>query len=211
MFPSVWLSLAVPPRPDLHEELVEAAVASGLPLDITSLPGLWGGHMRGTSAVVSCTSDARYAAATDESHATDLIQAHLIETLSCLGREHLDFYFLRVRRAVEEFQISGALQALELARQEGHIRFLGIFCDGPSLATLGVWQFNDAFEVLLVPRSQEDSEAYKTLAPLARERRVGVVTSEPLAELRPTDHPVMVGVRTAAEVRQAIETGCVRQ
>lgn len=231
-FPSVWLSLSLPDRPDAYDDLIAAALASGAPIDVTSQPGLWGGRMRGTEAILSCVSSSHFENAHDESHATDLVQAHLIETLSCIGREYFDFYFLRVRRGVEEYQISGALQAMELARQEGHIRYLGICCDGPSLATMGVWQFHDAFDVLLVPRNHYDSEPYDTLAPMARERRVGIVTSRPLnwgyglpfaalpaslaSDVDPTlapavigafaqDHPVMVGVRSAEEVRLAIE------
>ena len=228
-FPSVWLSLSIPDRPDAHDDLVSAALATGAPIDVTSQPALWGGRMRGTEATLSCISNSHYEHATDEAHAADLLQAHLIETLSCIGREYFDFYFLRVRRAVEEYQLSGVLQAMEMARQEGHIRYLGICCDGPSLATLGVWQFHDAFDVLLVPRNHYDSEPYETLAPLARERRVGIVTSQPLnwgyglpflATAEGVDvpalaqsvvgdlarsHPVMVPVRSSDEVRRAVE------
>lgn len=127
--------------------------------------------MRGTEAIVSCLSSSALETATDSTHAVDLVHAHLIEVLSCLGREHLDFYFLRIRRMVEEFQLAGALEAMELARQEGHIRFLGLACDGPPLATLSVWQFHDAFDAVLIP----SAEAGKTLVPLARERRAGVL------------------------------------
>lgn len=229
-FPPVWLSLSIPDRPDAHDDLVAAALATGHPIDITSQPALWGGRMRGTEATLSCVSSSHYENATDEPHAADLLQAHLIETLSCVGREYFDFYFLRVRHRVEEYQLSGALQAMEMARQEGHIRYLGICCDGPSLATLGVWQFHDAFDVLLVPRNHYDPEPYETLAPLAKERRVGIVTSRPLnwgyglpflaTAKDDTDvhalgqavvgefaqsHPVMVGVRSGAEVRMAVE------
>ena len=137
--------------------------------------------MRGDDSLfLTQMSTSGYERANDDRHAGDLIQAHLIETLSSIGREWIDVYFLRVRRAVDEAQLSGALEAMELARQEGHIRYLGIVCDGSSLATLGMWQFHDAFDLLLVPRNHYDDEAYRTLAPLARERRVGVVTSRPL-------------------------------
>ena len=179
-FPSIWLSLSLPHDGGDLDALVRAALDSNAPIDITSLPALWGGKMRGTSAPIMMIGGSDFERATDETHACDLVQAHLIETLSSLGREHIDFYFLRVRMSVEEYQISGALQALELAKQEGHIGFIGICCDGPSLATMGTWQFHDAFELLLVPRNHYDSEAYDTLAPLANERRVGIVTSRPL-------------------------------
>lgn len=158
--------------------------------------------MRGADACLMALGGVDIERATDHNHASDLVQAHLIETLSAVGREYLDFYFLRVRRGLEEFQINGALEALEMAKQEGHVRYLGLCCDGPSLAVLGVWQFHDAFEVILIPRSQDDSEAYDTLAPVARERRVGIVTSQPLSE-RSSEHPVLVKVRTPEEVRLA--------
>jgi hypothetical protein len=230
-FPPVWLSLSLP-----HDggeapidALVGAARAANVPLDISGNPALWGGRLRGDNdAFLTQMSTAGYERANDDSHAGDLIQAHLIETLSSIGREWIDVYFLRVRRAVDEAQLSGALEAMEMARQEGHIRHLGIVCDGSSLATLGMWQFHDAFDLLLVPRNHHDDEAYRTLAPLARERRVGIVTSRPLnwgwglpfialegstptpglaqaaiADLA-QDHPVLVGVRTPDEVTQAL-------
>lgn len=234
-FPPVWLSLSLP-----HESgeapidaLVGAARDANVPLDLGGNPALWGGRLRGDDqAFLMQMSTSGYERATDDRHAEDLIQAHLIETLSAIGREWIDVYFLRVRRAVDEAQLSGALEAMEMARQEGHIRHLGIVCDGSSLATLGMWQFHDAFDLLLVPRNHHDDEAYRTLAPLAKERRVGVVTSRPLnwgwglpfvalenrlvlpgermtlaqaaiADLA-QDHPVLVGVRTPCEVEQAL-------
>ena len=175
--------------------------------------------------------------AVDEGHACNLTQAHIIEVLSSIGRETIDFYFLRVRGTVQEFQVSGVLQALELARQEEHIRYLGLICDGDPL-----WQFHDAFDVVLTPRNHYSTDAYDTLSPLARERRVGIITSRPLnwgfglpffalpnlwrlrnltqsfygltlaqaviGELA-ADHPVLVGVRTPEEVRQALSAATI--
>lgn len=163
------------------DALAASARGAGVPIDVSGNPALWGGRLRGDDSLfLTAISTNGYERATDDRHATDLVQAHLIETLSAIGREWIDVYFLRIRRAVDEAQLSGALEAMELARQEGHIRYLGLVCDGSSLATLGMWQFHDAFDLLLVPRNHHDDEAYRTLAPLARERRVGVVTSRPL-------------------------------
>lgn len=236
-FPSVWLSLSLPHDSDHLDGLVEAALGSNAPIDVTSQPGLWGAKLRGHSPTLVAIGASDFERSTEEAHSCDLVQGHLIGLLSCLGRETIDIFFLRVRGPLEEFQIAGALQALELARQEGHIRYIGLCCDGPSLPVLGTWQFHDAFEVLLVERNHYRREAYQTLAPLAKERRVGVVTSRPLnwgyglpfvampdlwrlrnltqsfygltlaqaviANLA-ADHPVLVGVRTAEEVRQAV-------
>ncbi len=182
-FPPIWISLAAPqtaPEEGWRDRLVSAAIEANTVIDISKGPVLWGGAMRGTEAKLMTLGGAEIERATDEKHARDLVEAHLIETLSAIGREHLDFYFFQMRRALEEFQINGALAALELAKQEGHVRFVGLCCDGPSLAVLGSWQFHDAFDVLLVPRNHYDAEAYETLAPMANERRVGIVTSKPL-------------------------------
>jgi aryl-alcohol dehydrogenase-like predicted oxidoreductase len=219
-FPPVWLSLSLPPTggETAIDGLVNAAREANVPLDISGNPALFGGRMRGDDDLfLTQFSTAGYERANDDQHAGDLIQAHLIETLSAIGREWIDVYYLRVRQAVDEAQLSGALEAMEMARQEGHIRHLAIVCDGSSLATLGLWQFHDAFDLLLVPRNHFEDEDYRTLAPLAKERRVGVVTYNPLSGLPlqdplaqaaigdlAKDHPVLVKVRTPEEVAIAL-------
>jgi hypothetical protein len=154
--------------------LVDAALGCNTVVDISVHPGLFGGFIRGTqqhdSALLMGRGGLELENAADAKNASDLIQAHLIETLSAIGREYLDFYFLRVRSPLEEYQVEGALEALEMARQEGHIRFIGLASEGKTpLPALGLWQFHDAFEAVLLPPSQDG------LATLAKERRVGVV------------------------------------
>ncbi|MBS1703217.1 MAG: hypothetical protein JST12_16255 [Armatimonadetes bacterium] len=168
-YPRVWASLAVSSETS-PGDLAVAARDLGVPMDISSQPALWGGFLRGGTDVLVQRSTSQYERATSQDHATDLIQAHLIEVLSAVGREMVDFYFLRVRRVVEEFQINGALAALEFAKQEGHIRHLGLFAEGPALAVQSLWQFHDAFEVVLLPDEQS------SLRTMASERRVGVVS-----------------------------------
>ncbi len=168
-FPREWVRLvAVDGRP--LSDVVASALEAKTVLDISANPALWGGQMRGTDALLMTRGGLEIERAPDEKTACDLIQAHLIQTLSAIGREYIDFYFLQVRRRLEEYQITGALQALESAKQEGHIRFLGLAAEGPGLAVQSVWQFHDAFEVLLLREPDEG------LVGLARERRVGVVT-----------------------------------
>jgi hypothetical protein len=178
-YPKTWAALAVSAE-NTPEELVGAVRELNIPIDITSQPALWGGFLRGGSDVLSVKSSTHYERATSQDHATDLMQAHLIEVLSSLGRPMIDFYFLRVRRVVEEFQINGALAALELAKQEGHIKHIGILADGPVMAVQSVWQFHDAFEVILLNPSDS------SLGGLAKERRVGVVNVVP-ADFAPRD------------------------
>lgn len=232
-FPRVLLSLSVP-----HEgfaeggiaSLVGAAAESGLPLDVGSQPALWGGALRSRSASSRVVSfgGAFLERATDEGHAADLTQAHLIETLSSLGRETLDVYVLTLRRPLEETVIGGALSALESARQEGHVRLFGLHAEGSGLAALGLWTFHDFAEMLFVPDNPLEAGALETLGGLADERRVGIVGLRPLAWrgglpapvvaaacgiasepeaarelLRARRRVTLVGVRTVAEVEIA--------
>lgn len=197
-FPSLWASLGVSPEVS-PEILVEAVRPLAIPMDISSQPALWGGFLRGGNDVLVQRSTIQYERATSEDHATDLVQAHLIETLSSIGREMVDFYFLRVRRVVEEFQINGALAALEFAKQEGHVRFLGLLVDGPALAVQSVWQFHDAFEAIILPPSAD------SLKPIAHERRVGIVG---LGEIGALDdvQATLVPVRDLSHV-EAVKAG----
>ena len=194
VYPKTWAALGVSAETS-PEELVTAVRTLNIPMDITSQPALWGGFLRGGADILSVKSSVHYERATSQDHATDLMQAHLIEVLSSVGREMIDFYFLRVRRVVEEYQINGALAALEFAKQEGHVKHIGIVADGPVMAVQSVWQFHDAFEVALLGPEHE------SLANLAKERRVGVVRIQPLEfGIRNPDYAYLVGVSSQSQV-----------
>lgn len=198
----MWLSLRTPGDVEHIDPMISAVIDSELPIDVSAQPALWGGRVRGVERTFIASGVADYVRAIDEKHACDLTQAHLIQTLSCLGRETLDFYLLRVRRAVEEYQIAGVMIALEMARQEGHLRFLGLLCDGPALASLGLWQFHDAFEIVVV--GTDDAE--NTLAPIAADRRVGLVRQADVNdpwESMSRDRTLLAAVRSTADVMRA--------
>lgn len=197
VFPPVWLELQVPPTPSDNwlENLVGAARATGAPIDVSTSPGLWGNALRGCTNDLIARGGTTVEQATSTDHAAILMQAEILQTLCALNRESIDIFFLRIRGKLEENQIEGALEALEMAKQEGHIRHLGISAEGPALAVLGTWHLHDAFELILVPK-----QSYSTLAPLAEERRVGIVTCEILEK----SHPVLVGVRTPQEIEVAM-------
>jgi aryl-alcohol dehydrogenase-like predicted oxidoreductase len=163
--------LEIPGSPDEIKPLADAALGSGLPLDLSAAPALWGGQMRGTEAVLACVGSYDYEIASDTGHAIDLVQAHLIESLSCIGRDYWDFYFFRVRAPVSEAVLAGVLEALEMARQEGHIRFVGLCNEGPPMNTYSLWQLHDGFEALLV----RDAESLAVLGGLAKHRRVATI------------------------------------
>lgn len=215
-FPSLWLRLAVPPEPrdeSWPDDLCRSARACGVPIDVSSQPALWGGLLRAHDGVLMATGGIGIRRATNDRQAADLVQAELIQLLSAIGRDYVDLFFLQVREPPSEHQIDGALEALETARQEGHIRHIGLQCSGPPHATLGAWQFHDVFEALLLDRGPEVREAYDMLVPIAQQRRVGVVahwlgsgaddlTSRGEAWTR--EQPLLLTVRTPAEVDQAV-------
>lgn len=198
-YPPVWLRLEMPenPQADPVEDLVAAAVASGCPLDVSVGTSIWGPHLVAHQPVLLARSTFEIEHAQDRNHAFDLVSAHLIMTLSSLTRPMLDFYCLRIRRAVEEFQLDGALEALETARQDGLVRMVGFAPQGSSLAAMSLWQFHDAFDIVVVPSA--DTAMAETLVPLAQSRRVGVVKEggEP-----GEGHATLVTVRTAADVER---------
>lgn len=204
IFPSKWLRLISPSNtagPDSASDLVQAALEARTVLDISSNPALWGGHMRATDAPLMALGATDLERAQDEQQAHDLVQAHLIEILCAIGREHLDFYFLRLRQPLHEFQISGALIALESCRQEGNVRFSGIA--GESIpASLGVLQFHDAFEAVLV----DANAASAPLKLLAKGRRMSIITrtQDPLFEPE-EGQGALVQASTSHDVRVATQ------
>ncbi len=184
--------------------MVAAAIETDLVLDISAGPAILGGSMRATDRTLMQVGGKDLERAVDEKHASDLVQAHLIETLSSIGRETIDFYYLLVRSPLEEFQINGALEALEMARQEGHVRFLGLEARGSALGALGLWQFHDAFETVCFATSPEDRSFEETLVPMARTRRAGVVARVSPGEVgrASADGCALVRVESAEEVKR---------
>jgi hypothetical protein len=173
MFPAKWLRLVSPDsRENSIRELAKAAEATGTVIDISSSPALWGGFLRGTNATIMGIGPNSLADAIDEQQSHDLVLAHLIETLSGIGRDCLDFYFLQVDRPLKEFQINGALIALEEARQEQNVKFVGIAARH-AFASLGVIHLHDAFEAVLI---YESAGSVQPLRLLAQSRRMAIIT-----------------------------------
>ncbi len=223
--PPVWLSLRAE-RADSLEAIISVAEESQTPIDVTTLPALCGRYLREARVLVAAELPADYASATGGIQAADLMSAGILQTLCSLGRPALDIAFLRI--SAEDERLDGAMEALESARAEGHIRWLGLRCD--SRVALSSWHSHDAFEVVDVPRNHWADGLYREVLPLAKDRRVGVITSRPLAwryglpfmRLASADpetssrlatlairdlcenHPVVVGVRSEQEAHNAI-------
>lgn len=157
--------------------------------------------MRGTDAILMALGSSDLERAQDEQQAHDLVQAHLIEVLSAIGREHLDFYFLRLRRPLQEFQISGALIALEACRQEGNVRFSGIAAED-SIAALGLLQLHDAFEAVIVDQSVGAPVKF-----LAKSRRMSVITrTNDLSYAPENGQAALISVSSQNDIRTAIQS-----
>lgn len=197
--PRAVLALAAPPHAadSWLTDLCDRAVATGLPLDISSSAALWGGGLRGTTSPLMAAVPDLSGLTTEES-AFEQAQAHILQILSAVGRETLDFYAITVHRAWEEAAISGVLRAMEFAREEGILLHLGLRSGPSGLAALAVWQFHDAFEWISLPTP----DVYAELRGLAQDRRVGVVVDSP-----PTgaaDAVPRLTVRTPAGVDSAL-------
>lgn len=159
---------------------MESVLASGTVVDPSSSLSFWGSHLRGREACIALFVGREVEGAGSSSSASNMLQASLISQLSCLGRDNVDFAFLPVRRALEEHQINGALEALEFARQDGLVSNFGLAASGSAFGVLSTWQFHDAFEALMIP-AEPDSSFAETLAPVARTRRVGVAVCQPVS------------------------------
>lgn len=150
-------------------------------LDITPAPALWGQLIREhpNELKIAITAPPNLLQVASYSLVVHSVQAHLVEVFCAIGRDDVDFYFLNLSEPVAESALSGALEALEMARQEGQIKALGFTTSAEPLRILSLWRTHDAFEVIRVP---QDSVIREVLIPEAKSRRVGIVLEwEPLA------------------------------
>jgi hypothetical protein len=178
---------------------MSVALASGAPVDISASPALFGGSLPPNSeATLIQNSSVDIERSVDSKHAADLLQAHLIETLSSIGRPYIDFYFLRSRVAFEEAQLAGLLEALEGARQEGHVRYFGLRIENFP-ASVGNWQFHDAFDVVSVPE-ELPAEERETIKRMSASRRAGYILRTKQLD-SPTD-TVLLTVKSLDDLAQ---------
>lgn len=164
-FPMEWL------RPvGTDRALIEACIASGLPIDITGQTALWGNALRGKKATtVYCLSD-EYLRVTGGMSGS-VVEAELVQLMSCLGNPFVDVLLLPLRRRPEDEQILNALAAIEDARVDGLIGTLGFKVLGGSFAVMSTWSMYDAFDLAVIPERTD----LGPILPLAQDRRVGLV------------------------------------
>ncbi len=180
VFPTIWPKLLQPTDSTEAHKMAELAIQWQAPIEISSSQVMWGHYLRGADVPFIGLIGREVSRAGDAASASRMLQASLLALLSALGRDCLEFCFLPVKTALEEHQISGALEAMEEAREEGLVKFFGLQVLGSPWAAQSVWQFHDAFEAVMIPQTPS-GECEASLRPMAESRRVGVVISSPLS------------------------------
>lgn len=196
-------------------------------VDIGSSPGFWGHHLRGTQCEIMMKGGWEVRQGTNEAHASDLLNGSLVESLSILGRESVDYYFWQYQESLAEHQVQGTLRALEQAKEEGTIKHYGLSLEGSVTSALSMWRFHDAFECVLLERTPVQESNFQAFYSEAKKKRVGVVAQavhEWIAESALTnkdqqtksvlatwlaksaqDSVVLVGVRDLDAINQCIQ------
>lgn len=202
VYPTFWVRPEVPADPvtGWQEEYRQALIEAQTVVDISGGPTLWGEILRDAPNPLIATVGRDLDTSVDFDQACDAVQAEFLQILSGIGRMQIEMLVLRIPRTLEDFQLEGALQTLEYARQETMVKFVGLQGGASALATRNTWQFHDAFEFIVVEREDELS----TLTELARDRRVGMVWRGSSAPPNPVDvHLARCGsvgaIRGAAE------------
>jgi aryl-alcohol dehydrogenase-like predicted oxidoreductase len=187
------------------ERLMDALLASPIEtLDISPAPALWGRFLRERAnrlQIAVATPTNLLLHAPDARIAANLLQSHIIETLCAVGRTHIDYYFLSLHEIPNETQLSGALEALELARQEGQIGAIGLAAYGKPLAILALWRTHDAFEVALLP---DEAERLQTLLTEAHARRAGIVVLTETARPPDKGQVLLTSIERAIAIASAL-------
>lgn len=165
-YPRVWLRPA--PTAPVHDAFVQAIEAFGAPVDVSVSPAYIGGLLR-ASRLPFLAIGPDLSGQTEFARTLAQVQAHVLETLCAIGRERLDFYFVRIREPLAREAQDAVMEAIEIFRQDGHIRFLGLFAEEAKSAS-AFWADRDAFEVVLAR-----ADAIPSLLGTAHSRRVGMI------------------------------------
>ncbi len=100
-----------------------------------------------------------------------------------LGTDFIDLYQLHNVATKDQLQTvlgpGGACEALEEAREQGKVRFIGV--TGHSRAVLSEAVETDRFDTVQLPFNPIESEALEDVIPAARARGVGIIGMKPVA------------------------------
>jgi hypothetical protein len=158
--PSTWIRLTTPPWDSAEVARFKDQKSQGhVVFDITTSPAYWGSMLGSHEDLVMIQGGPDVAHAADQMSAANLVQAHLIEAMSAIGRPYLDFYFFQIRQELAPDKSVGAVHALKNAQEEGHIRNLGLAADSPKPA-LDFWQSNQIFDIALLKAPNAELEDF---------------------------------------------------
>lgn len=124
--PQDWLSLRLPEQESELDVLVITAIESGLPLDVTSGKLVWGSRLENSKNLLVGFGTGDFHRANSADDACILVSAQIVEWLSCLNGKTLDVLFLPDHPSANQDCWAGAMEALEIAREDGLIRFYGL-------------------------------------------------------------------------------------
>lgn len=173
VLPAFWFHFAeAAAGPEDALRMVKLAEEVSAVVFLSGRPGFWGETLRGFPGELMVSGGHYASMRPNEQAVRNEMEAELIQWLSALGRTQIDYFFLECAGPLETFQINGVLEVLEMARQDGLIRNLGLLARNP-YASLSLAQFNDAFDLYYFPHA-EDSEV---LAGLAESRRIDVLVN----------------------------------
>lgn len=171
-----WIWPAWPESTIAQDRLIEILYSTRNPLFVSNLAGLWGGRVDLAQRFVAAECHVKLHETLGQSHAANLVQANLIELISCLGVESLGAFGLVIEQGIGEAQIAGFLEAAESGRQEGFVQSLALIVRASERVVRSVWQVHDAFDFLVFPSATDDLDS---LEAMARDRRASVVSPTP--------------------------------
>lgn len=147
----------------------------GRPLWVEGSPVPWQGQLR--ESWIAARLGLWLELSGDEASAHRTVTADLVALLSGFGKGKIDLAVLSPGRAVETFQLDGAVRALEDARSEGLLGATGLASRGGAMAVLANWRFTDAFDAVAF-----EGEVPREARVMAAERRTSIVALAPSAE-----------------------------
>lgn len=180
------------------QALIEACRDARTVVDASVQPALWGRWL-GEEATVLAVGSPGYARAGTARGAAELVQANLIELACSLRRECVDFYCLPITGPTAFELLDGAFQALEDARADGLVRFLGLSADAPPEEVLHLWSQRDAFEIVLLPTPDPQLVEFAAARRTAIVHRCASLHDLPAA---PREQAKLVTVRSARDVAE---------
>ncbi|MFM9873132.1 MAG: hypothetical protein ACKVQS_06665 [Fimbriimonadaceae bacterium] len=153
------------------EHLGSALRENSRPVLADGSPSIWANELRGAGCDWLVTNSGGCEFGRSEEDAAGKMMGEIVQAVSCSPDGNVAIWFLTVAKPWEEYQINGALAALDSAREEGLVRHLGLHVAEGAMAVASLWRFHDAFDVVLCRPGDELDGVVAT----ARERRVGVV------------------------------------